>query len=729
MLPKSLIKGYNKARLRKLLLLFFLALAVPTAILIGQAYSQLKWEAFHQYRGLAEELTTRIDGRLITLINSVDKRSFADYTFLVVAGEPSANLLQRSVLSSYPVNAELPGTLGYFQVGSDGAFSTPVLPPAGSNPEDLGISSDEFLHRSQLAQQLQAVLADNRLVKTKLPSRKNQQEPNVAHAPAPPAASPVGLLIEDKEAGSEIAAFNEERQTAKAEADVAYSQQIFDQLNRPARDAPAELAERLSGSAASTEMEGMVSNRAIDEQRKKSTEKVADLKLDATLQKKSEQADEDSSTGSSLFGRRDLTRARTTKRLEQSVLPESVAASSDNAFRDSNSLQSVRISTFESEIDPLEFSLLNSGHLVFFRKVWRDGERFIQGLVVDQETFVNDLVAVAFRETALSGMSQLIVAYQDTVIFRVDSSGGSRYMKNDEDLAGTLLYRSRLSAPLDSLELIFSISHLPSGPGAGVLGWLTLVLALILIGGFLTLYRLGVSQINLAVQQQDFVSSVSHELKTPLTSIRMYGEMLKEGWADEDKKQGYYEFIHDEAERLTRLISNVLQLARITRNEPQFDLQPVTVGELMSQIESKISNQVARAGFQLEFSRDPKTDGSCINIDSDCFVQIVINLVDNAIKFSRNAESKRIEIGSRSDSSNNIVFSIRDFGPGIPQDQMKKIFTLFYRSESELTRETVGTGIGLAIVHQLTIGMLGKIDVVNKNPGAEFQLLFPRSMS
>ena len=279
--------------------------------------------------------------------------------------------------------------------------------------------------------------------------------------------------------------------------------------------------------------------------------------------------------------------------------------------------------------------------------------------------------------------------------------------------------------PFGGLELIFSINDLPPGPGATVLGWVTLVLAIVFLGGFYTLYRLGVSQINLARQQQDFVSAVSHELKTPLTSIRMYGEMLKEGWAEPEKKQQYYEFIHDESERLSRLISNVLQLAKITRNEPQFDLQTVTAGELMSQIESKIASQVQRAGFELGFNKNEKSESAAINIDVDCFAQIIINLVDNAIKFSRDAQEKRIEVSSTLTSDEKVLFAVRDFGPGVPKYQIKKIFQLFYRSESELTRETVGTGIGLAIVHQLSQAMNGKVDVINKEPGAEFRVLFP----
>jgi signal transduction histidine kinase len=145
----------------------------------------------------------------------------------------------------------------------------------------------------------------------------------------------------------------------------------------------------------------------------------------------------------------------------------------------------------------------------------------------------------------------------------------------------------------------------------------------------------------------------------------------------------------------------------------------------MSNIESKIASQVERAGFALNFDREKATDDAHINIDEDCFAQIIINLVDNAIKFSKDAERKAIDIGSKLTADNQVQFTVRDHGPGIPRNQMKKIFRMFYRSESELTRETVGTGIGLAIVHQLATAMDGKVDVVNADPGAEFRISFP----
>lgn len=682
MLPKRLIEGLDKTRLRNFLALFFLALAVPTAVLIWQAYSQLKWAAFHEYQVDATELTQRIDTRLNELIMTADARSFADYTFLVVSGDPSAKFVQRSPLSAYPVEADVPGVIGYFQVDTHGNFSTPLLPPADAEAGSLGISEQEFSERQTLARDLHAVLADNRLAQSQVIGRAGRIDLSFANA------SPA-VMEEEKEAllaGARVASSSADDDAVDrlasaapkswVTASEAYSQEVFDELNEPRRNA---------------------GYKSIDDSKQDAELPMKDAAVESVRR----------------------------KRTEQSALPEAVALEADKQeIANIGGLTDLRINTFESEIDPFEFSLLDSGHFVLFRKVWRDGERYIQGLLLDKEIFAEAIIGASFMATALADMTSLDVVHQDNVIHTFNRLDSSRYPNVAEGLDGTLLYRNRLTAPLDSLELIFSIKRLPPGAGASVLGWVTLVLAVVLVGGFITLYRSGLSQIALAQQQQDFVSAVSHELKSPLTSIRMYGEMLKEGWADEEKRQSYYEFIHDESERLSRLISNVLQLANITRNEPQFDLKPTNVAELMSNTESKISAQIERAGFELRFNTADDAGRTKINIDTDCFAQMIINLVDNAIKFSKNADNKTIEVSSRCSGDGRIMFSVRDYGPGIAKDQMKKIFQLFYRSESELTRETVGTGIGLAIVHQLAVAMDGNVDMVNADPGAEFRFWF-----
>ena len=759
MRPGTIIKGFDKGRLRGLLAFFFIALAVPTGALIWQAYGQLKWEAFHQYRGLAEELTTRIDARLIDMIHSADARSFADYTFLVVTGDPSANFLQRSPLSAYPVQKDVPGIVGYFQVDTDGDFSTPLLPPEDNDPRQLGIGADEYTNRLQLALKIHTVLADNRLVQSRSDTRlrlalkpdpetpkaglETEKESDEFASPGSrglrraaesvprvsaeqisgtSAAVEAGTVGGFMDASSETKDAIDKLEAALREngaiSNEGYSQQVFDQLNQPRQDTPSS-----SGSGGTPDLDAALGDIVKAQQRANTIGKVADLKLDSAYQKKSEDFEREENNKQRQDDGRTYAPHRE-KRRELITLPQTTSPADKRPAAAITGPIDLRISTFESEIDPFEFSLLDSGYFVLYRKVWREGERYIQGLLIDQNAFIEDVIGAGFMETALADMSDLIVANQDDVIHTFSGRDTVSYSNGNQALDGVLLYRTRLSAPLDSLELIFSIKRLPPGPGASVLGWITIIIALVFLGGFYALYRLGLSQINLARQQQDFVSAVSHELKTPLTSIRMYGEMLKEGWADEEKRKTYYEYIHDESERLSRLISNVLQLAKITRNEPQFDLKPIEVGSLMGNIESKISNQVERAGFELRFKRGDGADQATIMVDEDCFAQIIINLVDNAIKFSKGADNKTIEIDAKQSKDNHVIFSVRDYGPGIPKDQMKKIFKLFYRSESELTRETVGTGIGLAIVHQLTMAMDGKVDVINKEPGAEFSVAF-----
>ncbi len=113
--------------------------------------------------------------------------------------------------------------------------------------------------------------------------------------------------------------------------------------------------------------------------------------------------------------------------------------------------------------------------------------------------------------------------------------------------------------------------------------------------------------------------------------------------------------------------------------------------------------------------------------DEDAFVQIGINLVDNALKFSANAEVRRIDMGwcCHASQPQRAVFFVRDYGPGVAHDQRQRIFQLFYRAENELTRQTKGTGIGLALVAALATKMQAQVYLHNHTPGAEFQLVMP----
>jgi len=693
----------NTRRLKSLLLLLFVALAIPTGVLVFQAYGQLKWEAFHQHQQLAREFTLRIDRQFNALMRREENRSFTDYAFLNVVGSDGSNFLQRSPLSGFPLDSQVPGILGYFQVDAKGQLATPTVPQ--SNASSYGIASQELRQRVALENSIRDILGQNRLVKkSDVSPERTVSSPELLEQTRDAQMAGKGEIMAEETA---VLRMPSSAPVESLEPSLQ-GQLVFDQLksrkdtDNLELDSPADLG------------------------------RVDDLKLEDSyavasglLPKKQNEAK-----------KRKLVKQA---RKEISVLPEirseqefasdfNFPRSAEDEVAASSLLrkqQAIRIRTFETEVDPMEFSLLDSGHFVLFRRVWRDGERYVQGLLIEPRLLLDELIAPAFRDSVLSSMSDLIIAYQGNVIGVYDAGYAREYSSSYRDKENELLYQARMIAPFNDLELIFSLSQLPVGTGSQVIIWAAMILGVVLVGGFLLLYRLGAGAIALGQQQQDFVSAVSHELKTPLTSIRMYGEMLREGWADEARKKSYYDFIFNESERLSRLINNVLHLARMTRNEQKPSLEDTNLDTLLNDLRPKLESQLENAGFRLELDCREPAMTSKLRIDSDWLTQILINLVDNAIKFSGNAEDKIVHISCRLLQGKSMQICVRDFGPGVAKDQMKKIFKLFYRSENELTRETVGTGIGLALVHQLVTGMGGEVDVVNCEPGVEFRLLFP----
>ena len=681
-------------RLRALLVVFFLALAIPSGVLIHQAYGQMQWEAFHQQRQLAEELASRIDRRFQAMTEEEESRGFADYRFLVVSGDSNANFLQRSPLSVFPPDGRFPGLLAHFQVDASGVFSTPLLPDEGADLESLGIAGTERDARLAVGRRVHALLSDRNLVQ-----RQVYQAPAAEPAAAVVGESIDSLLEEEAELIVAEQLFDDEVEL-QASAEPLMSPEVMPKDTQVAFDELKKSSQKIESLQRSVSVEP------------ESLGRVADLELDASYAAQAQQEMSAKLASVELEHR--------SKRKEQTLVPETEPSRERGVV----SFESVPVSTFNAEIDPFSFARLDERHFVLFRNVWRDRERYVQGAVIEKAPFVDNLIDTTFRATALSRVSDLVVGYQTDVLQVFPALAEYPSRAPSTDLVGALLYRAKLSSPFSDLELIFSVKELPLGPGGTVIIWTAAILFVVLFAGFIIMYRLGVGQIRLHRQQQDFVSAVSHELKTPLTSIRMYGEMLRAGWVDEEKKRSYYDFIFHESERLSRLIANVLQLARMSRSRLSVDCIPTPVGSLLDMVESKVKTQVQHAGFELVV--DNGVDGAEVRVDADAFSQIFINLVDNAIKFSNGADNKTIELSVWSQSDTAVVFSVRDFGPGVAKDQLKKIFKLFYRPQSELTRETVGTGIGLALVHQLASAMRGKADVINKNPGAEFRVTIPR---
>ena len=174
-----------RRRLRLGLGVFFVALALPSGALVYRAYDQLKWESFRGQQLAAEELAGRIDRRLTELARAEDARPASDYGFLV--GGPGPAGARRSSLAQFPLDAEIPGLVGWFQVAEDGYFSTPLVPEGVDSPADFGVGPAELAGRQALAARIEGVLIGNRLVERGPPVQERDEVQTAAPRPVSPA--------------------------------------------------------------------------------------------------------------------------------------------------------------------------------------------------------------------------------------------------------------------------------------------------------------------------------------------------------------------------------------------------------------------------------------------------------------------------------------------------------------------------------------------------------------
>ncbi|MDP4179238.1 MAG: ATP-binding protein [Bacillota bacterium] len=218
--------------------------------------------------------------------------------------------------------------------------------------------------------------------------------------------------------------------------------------------------------------------------------------------------------------------------------------------------------------------------------------------------------------------------------------------------------------------------------------------------------------------RSQFVANVSHELKTPLTSIKGFAETLKEV-DDDTTKEKFLDIINDEAERLTRLINDILILSNIENGE-EIILEPVNINKEINNVYNLMKNIADKKNIKINIVGE---EVESIYSDKDRFKQMMINLVDNAIKYS---EPDTNIIISKSEKNNNIILSVKDEGVGISREHLDRLFERFYRVDKARSRSQGGTGLGLAIVKHIVIGFNGTIDVESElGKGSKFTIVIP----
>jgi signal transduction histidine kinase len=248
------------------------------------------------------------------------------------------------------------------------------------------------------------------------------------------------------------------------------------------------------------------------------------------------------------------------------------------------------------------------------------------------------------------------------------------------------------------------------------------VLLTVLVTGIVLCWRLIRRETEMARLKSDFVANVSHDLKTPLSVIRMFGETLELGRVpDEERRREYYRVITRESERLSRLIDNVLDFSRIEGGRRRYERVPTPVEPLVRDTLDAFAYPLEQQGFKVEVS--VAADLPEVPMDADAVGQALANLIDNALKYS--GDERAIAIGARREDGR-LALSVTDRGIGIAPAEHARIFEKFYRVGRSETQGRRGSGVGLALVRHVAEAHGGEVTVQSApGRGSCFTLWLP----
>ncbi len=344
--------------------------------------------------------------------------------------------------------------------------------------------------------------------------------------------------------------------------------------------------------------------------------------------------------------------------------------------------------------------------------------------------------ASADRYGMVINLGELVKSRSAEILFNLDPAGDLSWaVLNDQKMnirdhnvgAGNNVIHFDLTGNFSGWQLLLRENKvkwvdgiLSKGTGTYLLIFLFIGLIMIL-GLIFTMYTLN-QELKLNRLKSDFIANVSHELKSPLTSIRHLMDLLHNNRVkSDDQRKRYYATMIEQTEHLGYLIENILDFSRLEDNRKKYRIKEADYNELLNGWLGQLDDHARSLGIQIErawASGLPK-----LWIDPDAIQQVIFNLVDNALKYS--ADSKRIEISVEVEGDE-IRTSIRDWGFGIARKDLDKVFDRFYRCEDNLFRGIKGSGIGLTIVRKIVSDHGGRITVdSSQGAGSTFTFYLP----
>ncbi|MFO7719893.1 MAG: HAMP domain-containing sensor histidine kinase [Gillisia sp.] len=353
----------------------------------------------------------------------------------------------------------------------------------------------------------------------------------------------------------------------------------------------------------------------------------------------------------------------------------------------------------------------------FYVSLFHGAENQYWGLVFNVDEIFNDMLLPSIREHSenenfqwqLIGEGGELIANSANINFELEP----------------VIIESPRELPVWTLKLYTEPTGLINTlffPGHNIFLFIFIFIVLVLALGLFFTIQIVSKELQLSKMKSDFISTVSHEFKSPLTSIRHITDMLVlKRVPTESKKQEYYEIIQQQSERLSHLINNILDFSKLEEGEKSFRFEPLFIDQILQEIVISFKNSIPDKDFKVIYKQGnhlPK-----INADKVAVTQVIHNLLDNAFKYSGNSDS--IEVYAKSDKKS-VIISVKDYGIGIPSEERDKIYSRFYRISNDHTQQVKGSGIGLTIVKQIIESHGGTISLESKvGSGSTFIIKLP----